>query len=349
MNLTTIKSRAKIFLMIGVLALILIGYWIYSSHKPVSKMPVLVRAQPVRIAQATEKITAVGTLNAPQDIFLSAQVNGYVTKILFQDGQSIQANDVLFQLDDIKEQANALSTQADYQQALNKYQRMEGLVKRHYVSSQDIDIAKADVQAKLAAVKTAQDDLAKKTIRAPFTGMLGARTVNLGDYVTAGLKLVELVNRSVLKVDYSVPEKYLELVKLNQPVAVTSTDISGKAYWGKVVYIAPSIDPQTHTLTLQASIPNVDNELAPGLFVQVQQFIRTNQQAVLVPEQSLVKSIDKVIVYRVVNNKAIATPVQLGTSQNGYVEIQAGLAPKDVIVTAGAEKLNDGDLVQIVK
>ena len=187
-----------------------------------------------------------GDSRAPQDVKISAEVGGYVTKVAFADGQAVKKGDLLFQLDNAKEQADLLSMQAAYEGAKNKYSRMQNLLKLHYASEQDIDVAHADLQAKLAAVKTAQDNVNKKAITAPFDGVVGARTVSEGDFVTTGQKLVELVDRSLLKVDYSVPEKYWQEVKLDQPVAVTTSDSSGGAFAGKVVYISPAIDPQTH-------------------------------------------------------------------------------------------------------
>lgn len=344
------KKKWLLLLGIVVVLLVIISYWGKTKFSTVKPPEVVVQVQSVKIASIPAKINAVGTLRAPQDVNISAEIGGYITKVAFTDGQAVQKGDLLFQLDDAKEQAELLSDQAAYEGAKNKFYRMQNLLKLHYASEQDIDVAHADLQAKLAAVKTAQDNVDKKAITAPFSGMVGARTVSVGDYVTTGQKLVELVDRSVLKVDYSVPEKYWQQVKLDQPVAITTSDSSGKAFTGKVVYISPAIDPQTHTLALQANIPNPDNALAPGLFVTISHVTGTSQQTFLVPEESLIKSPDKVIVYRVINNKAVETPVKVGMCQGGgYVEVLSGLSMDDVIVTAGQEKLSNNDLVRIVK
>ncbi len=344
-------KKKWLLLAVGALVIIaIISYWSKVKFATAKPEAIAVQVQSVRMASAPTKITAVGTLRAPQDVKISAEVGGYVTKVAFADGQAVKKGDLLFQLDNAKEQADLLSMQAAYEGAKNKYSRMQNLLKLHYASEQDIDVAHADLQAKLAAVKTAQDNVNKKAITAPFDGVVGARTVSEGDFVTTGQKLVELVDRSLLKVDYSVPEKYWQEVKLDQPVAVTTSDSSGGAFAGKVVYISPAIDPQTHTLALQASVPNPDNTLVPGLFVTISHVTGTNRQTVLVPEESLVKSPDKIIVYRVINNRAIATPVKVGTCQGGgNVEILSGLNMGDVIVTAGQEKLADNDLVRVVQ
>lgn len=345
-----IRKRKKLLIFaIIILAIGIASYWGKVKYSQVQPQVIPVQVQSVKAMSIPTKITAIGTLRAPQDVKISAETAGYVTKIGFNDGQAVNAGDILFQLDDAKEQADLLSTQAAYQGAKNKLIRMSNLLKQHYVSEEDIDNARADLQAKLAAAKTAQDNVDKKAIKAPFSGMVGARTVNTGDFVTSGQKLVELVDRSVLKVDYSVPEKYLLQVKLDQPVVITIADSSERPFAGKVVYISPAIDPETHTLALQASVPNQDNALAPGLFVTISHMTGVSKQTVIVPEESLIKSPEKTIVYRVVANKAVETPVKVGMCKGGgYVEILSGLNLGDIIVTAGQEKLSNGAQVRVV-
>jgi membrane fusion protein (multidrug efflux system) len=339
----TMKQRTKLIVIIA--SVFLMAWWIWhkSSQKTTEATePKLVKVQKVTIAAAPEKIKAT------QDIQLSTEMSGYVTKINFNDGQNVKAGDLLFQLDNAKEQAAVTSAQADVNFSQNKLGRMQKLLSSHYVSNEDIDTAQDDLNAKISALKSAQDNLDKKAITAPFNGTVGAHAVALGDFINPGQKLVELVDRSVLKVDYSVPEKYFATVKLNQPVTVTSAEIADKTFNGTVTYISPSIDPDSHTLSLQASIPNSENILAPGLFVQVEQVLQQNAHAIVVPEESLVKSPDKTIVFRIINNKAVETPVKTGNSENGQVEIIAGLTANDVIVTAGQQKLDDGDAVKVV-
>lgn len=344
------KRKGLLIFAIIILVIGIVSYWGKVKYSKTKPQTVMVQVQSVRAASVPTKITAVGTLRALQDIKISAEAGGYVVKVAFVDGQVVNAGDVLFQLDDAKEQADLLSTKAAYDGAKNKLNRMQDLLKLHYVSKEDIDEARADAQAKLAALKTTQDNVDKKAIKAPFSGMVGASTVSAGDFVTSGQKLVELVDRRFLKVDYSVPEKYFQQVKLDQPVAITAADSSGRSFMGKVVYISPAIDPTTHTLALQASVPNQDNTLVPGLFVTLSHVTGSNNQTVIVPEESLVKSPDKVIVYRVVDNKAVETPVKAGACQGGgYVEILSGLNPADTIVTAGQEKLSNGTQVQVIK
>lgn len=341
--------KRKIFIIIS--CIIVVGAvvaWHLHKKTKIEVPPTLVKVQTVKISTAAEEIIAVGTLKAAQDIELSAQVSGYITKVAFKDGQVVTSNEVLFQIDNAKEQANVASAQADLNFAQNKLARMQKLVASHYVSAEDIDTSQDDVDAKKSALQNAQDNLNKKTIIAPYSGTVGAKTVNIGDFVNPGQKLIELVDRTLLRVNYSVPEKYFAAVKLGQTVKITAPELPNHNFIGTVTYISPTIDPDSHTLSLEAQIPNLENILAPGLFVQVQQILNNNTQALLVPEESLVKSPDKIIVYRVVNNKAVATTVKTGIDENGYVQITSGLSANDVIVVAGQQKLNDGDTVKIL-
>lgn len=322
----------------------------YADHSSTHETKkIAVQVQPVKIRDVSTDITAVGTLKALQDISLSAQTNGYITQINFHDGDAVKTGQVLFQLDNVKEQAALMAAQADYTAETNKYDRMQLLFKTHDISQQDLDLMQAELQAKAATFKEAQDTVNKKCVSAPFGGELCAKSVNLGDFVNPGQKLIELVDRSALTVNYSVPEKYFELIQLKQPVQITTATIPAKSVWGNVTYVAPAVDPETHTLAIEANIPNQNNVLAPGLFVTVEQVIKDNQKAMLVPEESIVKTLDKTIVYKVVKQKAVAVPVIVGDVQDGYVEILAGLTPNDVIVVAGQEKLQNGDDVVVVK
>lgn len=342
--------KRNLLIIMGCILLAIIFAVIWHLHKK-AKIDVpatLVKVQTVKISPAAEKIIAVGTLKAAQDIELSTQVSGYVTKVAFKDGQIVTSGEVLFQMDNAKEQANVASAQSDLTFAQNKLARMQKLVASHYVSAEDIDTSQDDVDAKKSALQNAQDNLNKKTIIAPYSGTVGAKTVGIGDFVNPGQKLVELVDRTILRVNYSVPEKYFAAVKLGQTVEITTPELPNRSFEGTVTYISPTIDPDSHTLSLEAQIPNLENILAPGLFVQVQQILNNNTQALLVPEESLVKSPDKIIVYRVVNNKAVATPVKTSIDENGYVQITNGLSPNDVIIIAGQQKLNDGDVVKII-
>ena len=347
--------KKKLFIMLVAviifLAIIVIVVHRQNSNKPKKSIAqvALVKVQPVKIMYLPTTVTAVGTLIAPEQTNVSSETNGYVRNISFESGQHVNKGDVLLRLDDVKAKSDVLSAKAAFYAAITKYARALKLQKKGFIAKQDVDSIYSDMQNKLALQQEAEDTLNKKTIRAPFDGYLGKRTINVGDYIQSGQRLVELVNRVQLKAEYSLPEQYLSQIKLDQKIEVTIASMLEKVFYGKVSYIAPAIDDQTHTVALRATVPNSNNILAPGLFVTVKQTLDEAKPMVLVPEQSLIKTLDTAIVFKIINSRAKAVAVKAGDLKNGYVEILSGLSKGDVVITVGQNKVKDGDTVRFIK
>jgi membrane fusion protein (multidrug efflux system) len=347
--------KKKLFIMLAVviifLAIIVIVVHRQKSNKPKKSIAqvALVEVQPVKIMYLPTTVTAVGTLIAPERTNVSSETNGYVRNISFKSGQHVNKGDVLLNLDNVKARSDVLSAKAAFYAAKTKYARALKLQKKGFIAKQDVDSIYSDMQNKLALRQEAEDTLNKKTIRAPFDGYLGKRTINVGDYIQAGQKLVELVNRAQLKAEYSLPEQYLSQIKLDQKIEVTIASMPKKVFCGKVSYIAPAIDDQTHTVALRATVPNSNNILAPGLFVTIRQILDQAKPVISIPEQSLIKTFDTTTVFKVVNNQAKAVAVKVGNLKDGYVEILSGLSKGDVVITVGQNKIKDGDKVKLTK
>lgn len=344
-------NKKIMLIFISLIILSMVGFTVMKffqkdSQKTTQTNPVLVETQPVRIKNIPYVVVAIGTLIAAEQISISAESNGYVKQVLFKGGQYIKRNDVLLTLDDIKAKADLLSSEADYLTARSKYERTLTLKKKGFIAKQDIALVYSDMQNKLAQKLEAEDTLNKKTIRAPFSGYLGKRSISVGDYITSGQKLIDLVNRKQLKIDYSVPEQYLNDLNIGQSVKITVDSMPNKQFNGEVGFISPTVDNQTHTVALQASIPNPKNLLAPGLFVTVKQSIKKAKSVLLVPEQSIIKTLQNTIVFKAVDGKAQSVVVNAGDLINGEIIILSGLSKKDVIVIEGQHQLHDGDFVK---
>jgi membrane fusion protein (multidrug efflux system) len=345
-----VKSTLKPFVKLSIVLLVIIFgsiWWIHhlqsGKHKEQHFTRVVMQA--VRYVNWAKTLESVGTLVAMQQVNLTAEVGGYVTKINFYGGQYVKQGDLIIQFDDIKAKADYLAKEAAYRFAVSKYQRAKKLLPDHIISQQEMDSIISDVQAKLAERDTTLDYLNKMSIRAPFSGYLSKKDINVGDYIAAGQSLVVLVDRSHLKVEFSIPEEYLSAVKINQIVSLTSSAFPNQVFNGRVSFIAPIVDPQTHMITLQTDVDNAKNILVPGLFVDIKQTIKS-QNVLSVPEQCIRRFPDKTIVFRVINQKAIITSVQVGAVRDGFVEIKSGLSPGNIVVVAGQEALQDGQLVE---
>jgi membrane fusion protein (multidrug efflux system) len=179
-------------------------------------------------------------------------------------------------------------------------------------------------------------------LTAPFDGVTGKCMVSPGDYVSIGQALVSLTDTHHLRVEYSIAEKYLSVLKLGQEISITTSAYPGKKFLGHVAFISPTINTQDRTISVYAEVPNDDQQLSAGLFVNVKHSLGMVKDVLLVPSISLVATIDGHQVYKVVNSKAQAVPIEIGQRTLDSVQVVSGLAENDAIVTAGQQKLRDG-------
>jgi membrane fusion protein (multidrug efflux system) len=199
-----------------------------------------------------------------------------------------------------------------------------------------------------AALQLAEAKLAKTDIRAPFSGLIGLRIVSVGDYVKEGADLVNLESIDPLKVDFRVPETHLRQVQPGQSITITLDAMPGASYDGKVIALNPLVDAAGRSIVLRAQVRNQDTTLRPGMFARVKLITSDRADAVVVPEQALVPQGTERFVFKVVDNKATRVKIETGQRRDALVEVVSGLAPGDVVVTAGQLKLRDGVTVTSV-
>ncbi|MBN8531184.1 MAG: efflux RND transporter periplasmic adaptor subunit, partial [Alphaproteobacteria bacterium] len=215
-----------------------------------------------------------------------------------------------------------------------------------FSSKMQLDEAQAQLNLAKANVQLAEANLAKTVIRAPFDGTAGIRKVSLGDYVSPGEVLVNLDQTEKLKLQFTIPERYLSEIKAGSEVEF-AVDAQGSVFRSTVDAIESRISAQNRSIQVQAIVDNVDNQLYPGQFVNVTLPIAKREAAVLVPDQALVPMGNKTFVFKVADGKAQKIEVQPGLRANSKAEIVAGLAAGDVVVTAGQQKLQDGASVRV--
>jgi membrane fusion protein (multidrug efflux system) len=199
-----------------------------------------------------------------------------------------------------------------------------------------------------AALQLAEAKLAKTDIRAPFAGIIGLRSVSVGDYVKEGADLVNLESIDPLKVDFRVPETYLRQVQPGQLLTITLDAVPGKTYDGKVIAVNPLVDAAGRSIVIRAQVPNKDQGLRPGMFARVRLITREQADAMVVPEQALVPQGTEQYVFKVMDGKVARVKVETGQRRDSKVEVLAGLSPGDTVVTAGQLKIRDGMPVSVV-
>jgi membrane fusion protein (multidrug efflux system) len=303
----------------------------------------------IKVARAPmpQTITAVGSLRSDESVMLRPEVAGRISAIQFKEGQPVAKGVILVRLDPVVNQAEVQQARANETLAKSKFNRAVDLAKQNFISSQAKDEAENNLKVAEAALALAEAHLAKTEIRAPFSGVIGLRSVSVGDYVKEGADMVNVESIDPLKVDFRVPETYFRQVQQGQPLSIALDSFPGKLYEGHVIAVNPLIDAAGRSVVIRAQVKNNDSRLRPGMFARVRLVTKDVQDALVVPEQAIVPEGDEQYVFRVLDGKAVRTKVETGQRRDAKVEIVKGLSIDDVIVVAGQIKLRDGVPVTI--
>ena len=294
-----------------------------------------------------QTITAVGSLRSDESVTLRPETAGRISAITFQEGQRVAKGAPLVKLDPAIPQAEVQQAKANLTLARAKFDRAVDLAKRSFISGQARDEAENNLKVAEAALQLAEAKLAKTELKAPFAGIIGLRSVSIGDYVKEGADLVNLEAIDPLKVDFRVPETYLRQVQVGQSLEVTLDALPGSTFDGKVVAVNPLVDAAGRSVVIRAQVRNQDTTLRPGMFARVRLITRQQADALVVPEQALMPQGNEQYVFKVVDGKVVRTKVETGQRRDGRVEVVSGLAPGDTVVTAGHLKVRDGSAVRV--
>lgn len=310
--------------------------------------PVVIEAEPVRVAELLDAVTAVGTLRSAESVVLKSEIPGRIARVMFADGSQVAKGDALIVFDASVQQALVNQARAERDLAAAKLKRTEELFQKKFLSAAALDDAKATEEIAAAKLALAQANLDKMTIRAPFAGQIGIRQVSVGDYLKEGVELVNLEDLSSMKADFRVPEQISGRLAVGQTVQLQSDAFAGASFPAKVVAIDPAVDAAGRSLLLRAELRDVSRRLKPGMFVRVRLVLESRPNAIVIPEEALVTAQNRLTVFKVVEGKAVATPVVTGLrsqlDQRAVVEVIKGLAPDDVVVTAGQIKIRGNNV-----
>ncbi|MBA8818338.1 hypothetical protein BRY73_00735 [Ochrobactrum sp. P6BS-III] len=320
-----------------------------ASIAPVQANAAVVEAAAVQTRDLDSIISAVGSLRAKESVTLASEISGRVDKILFQEGQRVEAGSVLFQLDTSILDASVQSARAANVLARSTFERTEALSKRGISATQALEEAEANLRNTEAALALAEAQLAQTSIKAPFHGVVGLRSVSVGAYVTAGTtNLAKLDQIDPLVAEFSLPEVALANISPEQRVSVIADALPDQPFQGQVYAIEPSVDETGRSIRMRALIANPDLKLRPGLFVRVNVTTGTKADALLVPESAIVPSGETQTVYRINADDTVeVVTVTLGQRLDGLVEIVTGLDKDARVVTAGQQKLQTGTKIRV--
>lgn len=303
------------------------------------------------------ELTTVGTLAAVNGVNVSSELNGMVVDIYFKSGQTVKKDDPLIQLDDAVDQQTFNTNRAQLNLDQLNYQRQLQLSKTHSVAQSDVDQSYAKMVQSQAAMTTAQVNMAKKKIKAPFAGKLGINQVNLGQYLTPGQSIVSLQAMDPMFVDFSLPEQYVPHLYIKQPIKMTVEAYPHQTFKGQIEAINSAIDVNTRTMNVRAVVPNQDLKLYPGMFAKVHVVLPVENNVLVIPQTAVNYSLHGDSVYVVESAgkdadgrlllKAKQRFVVLGQRRQDEVVVVQGLSVGEQIVSSGQLKLQPNVLVRI--
>lgn len=294
-----------------------------------------------------DNISLSGTLEADEQIDIRSEVSGVVESINFKEGAKVTQGQVLLKVNDIELQAQLSKALTARKLASENERRAKLLLEKQAISQEEYDIASADFQSASAESELINAQLSKTTVRAPFSGTIGLRSISKGTYVTPSTTIAKLVNTDELKITFSVPEKYASQIRVGTVLTFTTSD-SKEEYEATIYAIDPEVDIATRTLRMRAVMDNRGKGLYPGAYANVQLPLETVNDALLVPTESLipVQNGKKIFVYR--NGIAKEIDVEIGARTGSVVRVLTNLHPGDTILSYGVMALKDGAPVDVV-
>jgi membrane fusion protein, multidrug efflux system len=301
-------------------------------------------------------LSAIGTMVAVQGVTVSADLPGTVDRILFESGQAVHEGDVLAVLDTRQEQAQLAALEAQRDLARITFERLQGLLNERVISQAEFDRANAEFRQTDARVGEVRAVIERKKIRAPFSGILGLRQVNLGQYLAGGGELVTLQSLSPIHANFGVPQQAAGQISVGRSVRITTEDGSDVQWAGRVTAIDSKVDEATRNIQIQATLTNPDGKLRPGMFVQAEVVLGPSQARVALPASAISYAPygDSVFVvtdlkdpdgrtYRGVRQQV----VKLGPARGDQIAILSGIKPGEEVVTSGVFKLRNGAAVVV--
>jgi membrane fusion protein (multidrug efflux system) len=305
-------------------------------------------------------LKVIGTAEAIQGVTVSADLPGTVEKINFESGKAVRAGDVLVELDTRQERAQLAAAEAQRDLAQINYKRTQELVKQGVIAQTEYDNTTAQQKATEAQVGEIRATIERKTVRAPFSGILGIRMINLGQYLAAGQAIVPLQSLNPIYVNFGVPQQTTGQVGvIGRTIRVTSDNLPGVEFAGRVTAIDSVVNESTRNVQVQATLPNPDGKLRPGMFVQIEAGLGSSQQVIPLPASAINYSPYGDSVFVVTDMKDPKDPaakpyrgvrqqfIKMEGSRGDQVGVVSGLNPGEEIVSSGAFKLRNGAPVQV--
>lgn len=315
------------------------------SQSPTANAAVAVVTAAATVQSMGIEIEAVGTTRANESVQVTSKASNVVTAIRFSDGDEVSRGEVLVEMDDAQAQAALAEAQAGLADSQSQYDRSRDLVTQEALSQADLDQIEAQVKAGQARVAAAQASLDDTVIRAAFDGRTGFRQVSVGSFVSPGTLITTLDDTSIIKLDFTVPENFLFMLRRGLAVSALSAGLPNREFTGEVTNMESRVDPVTRSITVRAEIPNADGALRQGMFMTVV-LDGEAEPTLMVPEAAIVPEQGRIYVFVVRNDAVERREVRIGKRRPGEVEVVEGLVENDRVIVEGTQNVRDGSVVQ---
>ena len=348
-------------IIISVLALALLGFLIYNKinssaieakknapppPEVLKKMASQVSAYVISPEKLDNNVLSSGTVSANNEEMLYSEISGKVIHIYFKEGGKVKKGELLVKINDADLQAQLKKAKAAQKIAEEISARDKQLLAKQGISQQEYDQSLSVVDQAKADVSLLVAQIDKTEIRSNYNGVIGLKSVSEGSYITPSVKIASIQEIEPVKIDFSVPEKYMNAVKVGDPVTFTVQG-SRDVYNAKIFAIEPKIDLATRSLMVRAICPNQDEKVLPGSFANVELILKQIDNAIMIPTQAVIPILKGQQVYVSKNGKAQTVKVQTGLRNDSTIQITNGLKPGDTVITTGIMMLKPGSNLKI--
>ncbi len=361
-------SRGRLILRLSIMIVLmaivlggLYGFQMFKEHMIAQYFagnvppPVPVAAVKVGTESMPRFLDGIGTIQAVHQVTVSPEVNGRVVKIMFESGAEVKEGDPLLQLNDEPERADLANFQAQVRLAQITLERSRKLATQQYTAQQTVDQNQSDLAVAQAGIARTQAVISQKLVRAPFSGALGVRQVDVGQYLSAGMPIVTLTDLDTLNVNFTLPEQARAELSVGQMVEIRVDAFKDQVFKAELTTIEPQIDPNTRSIKVQATLSNADHKLLPGMFAAARVVLAAQPDVVTLPETAVDYSAYGESVFILEPKtppakdasgqeiyKAVQAFVKTGSRHDGMVAVLEGVKPGDLVVSAGQVKLQNG-------
>lgn len=341
------KKLVFIALMVTLLAAGLI--FLFNGDKKEAKRDIAIPVIVVNVTRQAmhDNIEALGTAYANESITITASASETISEINFTDGQKVKAGDVIARLEQREEQADLGMAKARLEEHKRELARLNQLLENRAASQREVDERKTQVDITQQEIKGIEARISDRTLRAPFSGVLGIRRLSVGALVQPGDVITTLDDINLIKLDFSMPAIYLGWLKPGVAIEATTGAHGEERFSGVIDTVDSRIDPTTRSVLVRAILPNEGNKLTPGMLMQVS-LLQNQRESLVVPEESVLQKQDKQSVYIVKDDDIVEErPITIGTRIPGFVEVLSGVSEGERVIIRGVNRAKPGDKVTI--